>query len=191
MDTLIQDDIDRLTLAATNDLNPLFQQIDSHYSTLNERIIALKAEFRTLKEQILFEKEQWMNELKETVQLERELKERQQKHTDDSDYKRRIELFKDFMFFTQSSKNLERYVQEHNYEQWLRDVENKCNMELEKIRHSMTRLKPLKEIASTWILEDVGDGDYGKTEKLEDSSENEATDTAHYSECRKLNSFEQ
>lgn len=135
--------------------HPLIIEIQDKYNQLNERFISLKAITETLKNQLEREKELWKQELKETIEMEKQFKEQQKKHyemmiPDESEIKRKFEIFRDFLFFTQATENIEKMTRKNNYQQWLSEVESECSLELDRIQMSLTALRPLKEIAAKW-----------------------------------------
>lgn len=137
------------------DEHPLISDIQTKYVQLNERFISLKATADTLKNQIEEEKDLWKQELKETIEMEKQYKEQQQKHyemivPDESEIKRKFEIFRDFLFFSHATENIEQLTRKNNYQQWLTDVESECSLELDRIQKSLTALRPLKEMASNW-----------------------------------------
>lgn len=90
---------------------------------------------------------------------------------DESEMKRKYEIFRDFLFFTQSTENIEQLAKKNSYQQWLNEFDNECSVELEKIQKSLTALKPLREMASKWksvnFISDLkasGDTEFGKVE---------------------------
>lgn len=135
--------------------HPIIAEIQAKYNQLNERFISLKATAESLKQQIHEEKDRWHQELEETIQLERQFKERQKKHYEmimptESEMKRKYEIFKDFLFFSQATETIETLTRKHGYQQWLNEVESECSLELNRIQKSLTALKPLRDIASQW-----------------------------------------
>ncbi|VEN38681.1 unnamed protein product [Callosobruchus maculatus] len=133
-------------------------------NTLNERLISLRAMSQKLKQQIKDEKLKWIEELKETAVLDKKFKEAHTKAAagyQDNNY----QMFRDFMFFAETSRTIDEAMRKKHYEQWLNEIEHDCNDELEKITKSITRLKPLKDIISKWDLE-KGSGDHA-TQKEE------------------------
>ncbi|KAG5891831.1 hypothetical protein JTB14_035853 [Gonioctena quinquepunctata] len=140
----------------------LLYDIQCRQNNLNERIISLKATTETLKNQILSEKGLWTEELKETVKLEKQLKEKHDSMNkltafEEDEFKRKLEVFKDFLFFSQTSQNLKKIIRENSYQQWLADLNSECNLELDKIGQSLTALQPLKKIASEWNIHSEAD----------------------------------
>lgn len=133
-------------------------EIESKHNNLNDRVVALKAITDSLKEQIQSEKELWNKELEETIKLEKEIqKKREAQHKmitlNEGEFKRKMEIFRDFVFFCQANNHLEKLVKKNNYSQWLAEVENECETELDKIQQSLTALRPLQEIVSSWNKE--------------------------------------
>ncbi|XP_074029454.1 uncharacterized protein [Leptinotarsa decemlineata] len=160
---------------ATEDL---LQEIQNRHNNLNERVISLKAITDTIKSKISLEKTLWLQELNETVKLEKQLKERRESlHSltalKEDEYKRKLEVFKDFLFFSQTSDNLKKILRENGYKQWLNDISDDCSSELDKISQSLTALKPLKKIVSQWNVQ--SEADSGISENRGDDSENVGT----------------
>lgn len=133
-------------------VEPVIVQAQERYNQLRERYITLKTMTESLKEQISSEKEELSKELKATLEMQR-----RNVHVcgniciaNKEEYKRNMEVFKNFIFFQSIADNLENIVKRKNYESLISEVENKCNLELLKIKENMTILKPLKDIASRW-----------------------------------------
>lgn len=161
---------------------PLIAEYQAKYNRVNERFISLKAIIETLKSQLEKEKQLWKQELEETIKMEKQFKEQQKKHyemliPEESEMKRKYELFRDFLFFSQATENIEKLAKQNNYQQWLSEVESECSLELDRIQRSLTALKPLRELAAKWkdgiFSAEIGaDGD---KDTAGDSKENEET----------------
>lgn len=162
---ILEQETKEIELYVDNEDHPLIADIQAKFNQLNERFVAIKAIADTLKRQIEQEKILWNQELKETLQMERLFKEQQRKHNEmimpnESEMKRKFQVFQDFLFFNHATENLEILTRKNNYQQWLKEVESECGLELDKIQKSLTALRPLREMASTWkntiILVDNG-----------------------------------
>lgn len=151
------------SLKATSDdedeVEPIIIQAQGKYNQLQERYITLKTMTESLKEQISSEKLKLEKELKATVEIQGEMRKRNvhicgDKCVTNEGYKRNMDLFRNFLFFQNISDNLENIRKRKNYESLISEVENKCNLELLKIKENMTILKPLQDIASRWGKEE-------------------------------------
>lgn len=148
---------------------PLITEYEAKYNRFNERFISLKAIIETLKNQMEKEQELWKKELQETKKMEKLFKEQERKNyemlmADESEIKRKYELFRDFLFFTQANENIDKLVRKNNIQEWLSEVESECSLELDRIQNSLTALKPLREMAAKWkdevFINEIGaDGD--------------------------------
>lgn len=169
-------DVQEVEVESDIDLNSedeyqVVDEIQLKYDQLNERFISLKTIFETLKNQVDKEKVLWKQELKATIEMEKTFRDKQTEHykmllPDESEMKRKFEIFRDFLFFTQTTENIEKLTRKNNYQQWLSEVESECSLELDRIQKSLTALKPLQEMASKWkekvlIYERGADGDTG------------------------------
>lgn len=159
--------------------HPLILEIQGKYNELNERYISLKTIADTLKSQIEQEKELWRQELKETMKMENQIKQQQKKHYEmimpnEMEIRRKFEIFRDFLFFTKATENIETMARKNNYEQWLTEVESECSLELDRIQKSLTALRPLREMVSKWNNGDFScdsgaDGDKGTEEHYKET----------------------
>ncbi|XP_057672129.1 uncharacterized protein LOC130903809 [Diorhabda carinulata] len=141
-------------------VNNLLRTVRIKQYELSKKIINLKASTETLKEQLIAEKKKWLQEIQETLQLERRMKNEQIKsmvHLDESEKQRKLEIFKEYLFFTTTTMNLEKELKKKNYQDWLSEIANECNHELSRVQDSLTVLKPLKDMASKWSFDENQD----------------------------------
>lgn len=193
-----EDDTDiELDLAQEHQLE---DDIQVKYNQLNERFISLKAILETLKNQVDKERELWRQELKATIEMEKIFRKKQKEQykimiPDESEMKRKFDIFRDFLFFTQATENIEKLTRKNSYQQWLSEVESECSLELDRIQKSLTALKPLREIASKWkdnifIGEKGADGDKGNEDgKNEEKNFNFVDQSGHFSNKCEQNKF--
>ncbi|CAH1985946.1 unnamed protein product [Acanthoscelides obtectus] len=140
------------------EIQPQLDDMIQKSNSMNERLISLRAMSEKLKQQIKEEKVKWRQELAETAALDRNLREAHKKGPDG------YQMFRDYLFFAETSRTIDEAMRKKHYEQWLNEIEHECNDELEKITKSITRLKPLKDIVLEWDME-KGSGDHADQKK--------------------------